>query len=193
MSDFIIEHIEPEKTHDEPVVDDIETSSNNMLETLKGMVQKSENAQYATSGELSDFVDNILDFVDNIPASKFAQDTYCKQLQEVADRISNSVLSKLQEILDKMNAKLSALLAPIQAILQPPTSLDDILNWAGRVISFFTQFYTLITGLISEIAQLLRTLQKLSQLPAKLSQKMAQLGCGFTPPAEEELNEIIQE
>ena len=179
-NDFIIHHEEPEKKHEPNTENSVETSASDVVSTLTGMVQKSEMAVYASSGELSDFVDNLTSFVDNMPVSEWAQDTYCKQLQEVKDRVQQVVQAKLQELLQKAIAKLNALLEPATALVNiNPTDLGSVINFCTAVINFFTAFISLITGLIQEIQSLLTTLAKLMELPAKMVSKASELGCGF--------------
>lgn len=182
-NDFIIHHDEPEKTHEDNPTNEIEESANNTKITLEGLVEKSVSAMYSSSGELEDVVNNLIDFCNNIPATELANELYCKQIQEVANRVSQSVQAKLQEILQKALAKLNVLLAPIQAIISAnPTDLGSVINFCNAVISFFTAFYTLINGLITNITALINTLQKLAQVPPILASKASQLGCSFTPP-----------
>ena len=191
-NDFIIHHDEPEKTHEDNPTNEIEESANNTKIALEGLVEKSVSAMYSSSGELEDVVNNLIDFCNNIPATELANELYCKQIQEVANRVSQSVQAKLQEILQKALAKLNVLLAPVQAIVSAnPTDLGSVINFCNAVINFFTAFYTLINGLITNITALINTLQKLAQVPPILASKASQLGCSFTPPSTN--SDIIEE
>ena len=112
--------------------------------------------------------DAYIDRVDSV--------TDCKSLQEVTDSVFASITAELDAISTQLNK-----LLPLQALLEAPTSPDDVVEWIQGLIESLIQ--PLVAPYATLQLQVAAITLKIAELTQKITDKMNSIGsCSIDIP-----------
>ena len=99
-----------------------------------------------------EFVDSVLNGIDAIPT--------CSDLQKlmdmgeaaakayIAEKIEEAQ-TKFTKMFNDLSASLTRKMQPLADLIEPPDSIDDVLEYLGKVADYFKKPYTQMTDMIT--------------------------------------------
>ena len=112
-------------------------------------------------GDVTEYLKSMEDRIDSINT--------CEALQEAA----NSIEKELQELLSSITEQMNVL----KGLMVSPGNIGEVITWINKMIAQFSGPYQ------AYILELTLTTVKIAEILAKLTAKIATLGCTFPPPS----------
>lgn len=154
-------------------------------------IEVPEGEEYPTQ----EFVDDVLNGIDAIPT--------CQDLAKLRDMGEAAAKAYIAEQIDKATEKLNAMFADLKAsierrmepikdlidtlspITDPPTSIDDVIQYLEKTAQFFVKLLQYVTKPYTQMLDMARFyLQFGAAVSTALANKAADTGCivNFAPP-----------
>lgn len=102
------------------------------------------------------FVDDFLNGIDNLPSCQdlqklidMGEEAAKEYIQGVLDAAQSNIESFFSSITDSLQRKME----PLEALIEPPSSLDDVLQYCQNIADYFATPYNQMVELVTFYAE----------------------------------------